>query len=515
MLAAIPDAIVAVSADGHIVYLNDKAVVQFGWGRSELLGQLIDVLVPAWAMEVDSQTRTGHLANPSSALTASIQLLARRYDGSEFPAEVSFSAADAGSDRWILASIRDVTKSRQYARDLESARAEAVLAEEAKDSFLSRMSHELRTPLNAVLGFAQLLAIDKLTSDQEESVQQIVRAGQHLLAMINKVLDISEVSRGAMFLAMEPVAVRELVDEAVGMIRPLADRRELRVSFELSPDTYVFADRLRLKEAVVNLLANAVKYNRVGGSIRIDGEVITEGSFRLSVRDSGIGIAAADLPRLFTPFERLEPTSDTEGSGLGLALTRMLIIAMNGEVGVTSEVGIGSSFWIDLPSSVAEPTSGIDGGTERPYARAVNTVLYVEDNPSNVTLVERIMTLRPTVRLIVATRGQLGIDLALEHRPNLVLLDLGLPDMPGDEVVRQLRADPRTTATPIVVISGDAMPHRARELLALGASSFVTKPYDMEQLLGIIDSATLVGTPDNNTEPTPDAGGESAPNSSA
>jgi len=515
MLAAVPDAIVAVDADGRIVYLNDQAELLFGWPRIDLLGRSIEVLVPDRFVAGHPALRVGYFADPATRpMAADLYLSARRYDGSEFPAEVSLSAANAGADRWVLAAVRNVTKSRQSERDLEAARLKAVLADGAKDRFLSRMSHELRTPLNAMLGFAQLLAMDELSSDQAESVKQIVGAGQHLLGLIDEVLDISEMSQGAMRLSMEPVAVREVVDEAVRMIRPLADHRNLDVSHALSSDTYLFADRLRLKQALTNLLANAVKYNRIGGTIQIKGESIADGRFRLTVTDSGIGIAAPDLDRLFRPFERLSTTSDIEGSGLGLALTKLLVTAMNGEIGVTSNVGMGSSFWIELPVSSARPISEIDIALEPTVPTPVlsaKTVLYVEDNQSNVTLIERVMTRRPGVRLMVAMQARLGIELAFEHRPALILLDLGLPDIPGEEVLRQLKADERTAATTIVVISGDAMPHRKQEMIALGASIYLTKPFDLRQLLGIIDNTTALVPPDQYDEPTPDTRGRIGP----
>ena len=507
MLAAVPDAIVAVDSVGRIVYLNDQAELQFGWPRTELLGKSIEVLVPDRFAADHPAVRLGYFADPSTRpMAAGIRVSARRHDGSEFPVEISLSTTEAGPDRWVLAAIRDVTKSRQTERDLEAARVKAVLADGAKDKFLSRMSHELRTPLNAVLGFAQLLAMDEMSSDQEGSVKQIVGAGQQLLALIDEVLDISEMSQGAMRLSMEAVAVREVVEEAVQMIRPLADRRDLRLSNTVSSSTYLFADRLRLKEALMNLLANAVNYNRTGGWVHIEGEIVASGRFRLTVADSGIGIAAIDLDRLFTPFERLSATSDIEGSGLGLALTKLLVLAMNAEIGVTSDVGIGSSFWIELPVSSAHPTGEIANLPE-PIAPTpvpvVKTVLYVEDNPSNITLLERMLAHLPGLRLMVAVRGKLGIDLAFEHRPDLILLDLGLPDMDGEEVLRQLKADQRTAETPVVVISGDAMPHRRQEMLALGASIFITKPFDKRQLLGIIDDETTTSIPHNYNESTP------------
>jgi PAS domain S-box-containing protein len=497
MLASVPDAIIAVDSDGMIVYVNDQGESLFGWSRVDLLGRSVDVLVPDRFVAQHPAVRNGYFAQPTTRpMAAGLQLSARRRDGSEFPAEIRLSASDAGPERWVLAAVRDVTKSRQSERDLDAARLEAVQANAAKDEFLSRISHELRTPLNAILGFGQLLALDDLAAGQVECVSQILRAGSHLLGLVDEVLDISQVAQGALRLSLEPVSLRHVVDEVIGMIRPLADRREIRVNHPLTSDVILIADRQRIKQVLTNLVANAVKYNRHGGSVHIDSAILAQERCRLTVTDTGPGIADTDLEALFTPFQRLPSApADVEGSGLGLALAKRLIEAMHGEIGVISHVGFGSSFWIELPGLAAPPTPAEDAPpspTQQvvPPDQTYKTVLYIEDNPSNTHLLERAFTRRPDVRLIVAMEGRAGLELAFEHRPDLILLDLGLPDITGEEVLRRLRADPRTSATAIIVISADAMPHRPAELLVLGATGYITKPFDIDRLLSLVDNPT-------------------------
>jgi CheY-like chemotaxis protein len=279
------------------------------------------------------------------------------------------------------------------------------------------------------------------------------------------------------------------------MITPLAGRRGIHILVD-APETFVRADRQRFKQVVVNLLSNAVKYNRDGGEVRINGEQRDTGRFRLTVSDTGIGIANTDLDRLFQPFERLSADqSHVEGTGLGLALTKQLISAMDGEIGVSSRVGEGSSFWVELsttdrPSDDRRKAPRIErtplASTER------KTILYVEDNLSNVRLLERIVDRLPNVDLMVAIQGRLAMGMAVEHQPDLIFLDLHLPDIFGEDVLRDLRADPRTADIPIVITSADATKDRPKQLLAQGATDYLTKPFDLDRLFGLIND---IGAP--------------------
>lgn len=381
-------------------------------------------------------------------------------------------------------------------QDLHDANARLRAASDAKNDFLSRMSHELRTPLNAILGFAQLLEMEPLDVRQLDFASQIAYAGRHLLGLIDEVLDITQIESGQLRLSLEPVHVQDAIDAAVRMVQPLADARSVRVSDHLSAvgDQHVRADFQRLQQVFVNLLANAVKYNREGGDVRLSFDEVTPGRARIIVADTGIGIAHADLSLLFAPFERLgADCTDVEGSGLGLAVTKHLVEAMGGTIDVESRLGQGTSFSVELPLCASSRVP-VDDKRRSPIVTAERsaarrTVLYVEDNLSNVRLVEEILRDRQEVSLLIATSGARAIQLARERLPHVVLLDLHLPDMSGEDVLRELRLDPRTASTCVVVLSADATPANARRLIAAGATEYMTKPFDISTLLRVISQA--------------------------
>jgi signal transduction histidine kinase/ActR/RegA family two-component response regulator len=399
------------------------------------------------------------------------------------------------------------------AEQLEVARHDAEAADVAKSEFLSRMSHELRTPLNAILGFGQLLELDELSPQQRDATQHIMKAGRHLLELINEILDISRIESGELKVSLEPVSVPELLGEAMSMIAPLAAARSVTLGQDGSCDEHdhVRADRQRLKQVMLNLLANAVKYNRPGGDVRVRCVEIEGAILSISVVDSGIGIAEHDIDRLFRPFERLHhDDAAIEGTGLGLALTKRLVEAMEGEIHVASQIGRGSVFSVMLPIAEAPADDGVlselrPADATEP-AGSPRTILYVEDNASNVKLIETVLVRRPEVTLMVAVQGGLGLDLAIEHRPSLVLLDLDLPDMPGDQVLRRLRADPRGRDLRVVVVSADATPRQIERLMALGADGYLSKPFDVAELLAAIDESST-----HLADATWDAEGQTVP----
>lgn len=423
-----------------------------------------------------------------------------------------------GRPEYLLGIGYDVSEQHQAVVAVDVARQVADAANTAKTEFLSRMSHELRTPLNAVIGFGQLLQLDGLSADQRSSVDHIVSAGRHLLEMINEVFDLSRVERGELRMSIEPVSVSEVVGEAVGMMGPLAAARDVRIVVDLSPfeDTYVRADRQRFKQTLVNLLSNAVKYNREGGEVRISCQPMADNELRTTVTDTGIGIAEHDLARLFVPFERLGATkTDVEGTGLGLALTKRMVEAMAGAIGLTSTFGVGTSVWVDLPlvdapsPSVHEPSVSPLVGVAPPLPLGPRTLLYIEDNVANVKLLERLVANRPEITMLVAMQGRLGLELARQHQPSLILLDLHLPDMAGDEVLLRLRSDESTRSIPVFVLSADASPGQVDRLFSAGATGYLTKPLDVPHLLDVIDTnGALVreeSTSQSSEHPTLDA----------
>jgi len=438
----------------------------------------------------------------------------------------------AGHVTGTVTVSRDVTERIRMEQSLRRASVEAERSSEAKSEFLSRMSHELRTPLNAILGFAQLLELDELPEEQASSVDQIQIAGRHLLALINEVLDISRIEAGRLSLSAEPVVVSDVLDEVTTLLVPVAEAAGVQLSVRSEPARAlrVRADRKRLLQILLNLGSNAVKYNHRGGSAAFRTVASADGRVRFEVRDTGPGIPREQQNQLFVPFSRLgAERSAVEGTGVGLALSKQLVELMGGTIGVESTPGHGSAFWIELwasdrhagrpeegpktatplapgaaasaghngsgraPAGGAPPrprpgperqAPGADGG---PRADQDIVVLQIEDNPSNASLVEQILSRREHVRLVSAREARSGLALARQHRPDLVLLDLHLPDLSGDELLYRLKAVPELADTKVVVVSADATPDRIRAMLDLGVEGYLTKPVDVDALLRLVD----------------------------
>jgi len=444
---------------------------------------------------------------------------------------------------------RDVTARVHLEQSLRRATVEAERASAAKSEFLSRMSHELRTPLNAILGFAQLLELDDLPPAQASSVDQIDRAGRHLLSLINEVLDISRIEAGHLVLSTESVEVDDVLDEVTTLLSPVAESGGIALSVDVdgARSMRVGADRQRLLQVLLNLGSNALKYNNRGGAVAFRTGPGAAGTVRFEVHDTGPGIPADQRGELFVPFSRLgAERSAVEGTGVGLALSKQLVEAMGGCIGVDSTPGRGSTFWVELgtvdplgddapvtprhrappdppgtawaagaPTTGATPTptarrapspAGAAPDASRDVAAAAHrdhaampgaagsgavapgvVVLQIEDNPSNASLVQQILAKRPAVRLVSAAEGRAGLQLACQHRPDLVLLDLHLPDLSGDELLHRLKAVPELADTKVVVVSADATPGRISRMLDLGVEGYLTKPVDVEALLRLVD----------------------------
>ena len=405
-----------------------------------------------------------------------------------------------GDPPLVAVVVADITAQKDAQLAEVSARAEAVRANAAKTEFLSRMSHELRTPLNAILGFAQLLELDELSEDQRESVHHIIRGGEHLLNLINEVLDISRIDSGHMALSSERVLVSDVMDEVVGLVTPLLAARNLTV---LTPAGNVYrkhvqADRQRFKQVLLNFMSNAIKYNRNGGEIKLTGGMRPNEEFAITVSDTGIGIGSEEIKRLFTPFDRLgQEASAEEGTGVGLALTQRLTHMMGGRIEVESSLGVGSSFTVLLPLAETVGSSPDERHVRGADTTSVNvtppsrssqlTVVYIEDNLANLRLMERIAARRQGLTLIHAMQGRLGLDLVSSSRPGLIFLDLHLPDMSGEEILRRLKAEITTRDIPTVVVSADASPGQIRRVMEMGASGYLTKPFNIGELMAWFD----------------------------
>ena len=396
---------------------------------------------------------------------------------------------------------------RQTRDEAEKAREEAERANAAKSVFLSRMSHELRTPLNAILGFGQLLELSHLNEQDGQSVEQILKGGRHLLTLVDEVLDLARVEAGELALKLSAVSLDQLAHECVGLVGRLAQVRGITCTVKVGPacPAPVWADPQRLRQVLLNLLSNAIKYNHEGGRVSLSCEPVPDGRLRLNVTDSGPGISAEELARLFVPFERLgQEYGEIEGAGLGLVVSRRLAEAMGGCVGAVSQVGEGSTFWVELPLAAQDaPARTASGGPTAPPASGSKasppaTLLYIEDNPSNLQVMKAVVErLRPHWHFLSARDGVGGLNLARKHPPDLLLLDLQLPGMSGDQVLTELRTAPRTRHLPVLLLSADATPHSRDRLLALGANAYLPKPFDVAELLKKLDAMLLAARRQN------------------
>ncbi len=498
VLVGMNDGVIVADPHGNFLHFNPAAERILGKGAQDVpIGQWSEVygLYPDGS---DTPIASGDLP------------LARAIQGDSIDhEEIRVKRARLGDEVWIEVSgqplldaesarcggvvvFRDVTERRKLLEEFARAREQAEQANGAKSEFLSRMSHELRTPMNSILGFGQLLQMENLTEDQQDSVKQIVMAGSHLLKLINEVLDISRIDSGTLTISREAVDVLEVVREVASLLSPLAQMKGVAVVVPngTKGDVFAMADQQRLLQVLLNLLSNAIKYNVNGGRVEVEIEPKEE-SWRIRVQDTGIGISPEKEALIFTPFERLgaEQTS-VEGTGLGLALSKRLMEAMGGRIGI-EPCATGTCFYIELPMArcplqAIEGTAPLEALSSGPAPNFRRTVLLIEDNPSNVRLVEKILQGRAEYRLLVARDGRVGIDLAHEHEPDLILLDLNLPDIGGQEVLRHLKGDPKLARIPVAVVSADATPSQVERLLASGAAAYMTKPIDVRGFLSLL-----------------------------
>jgi PAS domain S-box-containing protein len=493
------DLIQTLDAQGNIVYTGPSVERLLGYAPEEITGKgANDFIHPDDRASVVDRIAEA-LTNPGKIIHLEYRVLHKDGRWRWFEAMGRTLAPDTAA-HGMVANARDITERkrteeavRRATEEAERAREAAERANRAKSEFLSRMSHELRTPMNSILGFAQLLDRAQLAPEHKKGVSHILKAGRHLLQLINEVLEIARIEAGRHSLSLEPVRVGTVLKEAVALVRPLAAQWRVQLDDEPWPGCAVFvqADRQRLTQVLLNLLGNAIKYNRAGGRVRVSCETMSAGERQrlvVRVQDTGRGIAPDKADQLFTPFARLgAEQSEVEGTGLGLALSQRLTEAMGGSLTLESTGVEGSVFRLELQVT-ADPLQRLEENEDTsasldgvPHAPA--TLLYIEDNLANLSLVETILLSRPHWRTMPALQGQIGVELAREHTPDLILLDLHLPDISGEEVLRRLRAEPRTATIPVVVITADATRTTVERLRTAGADAYLTKPLDIDEFL--------------------------------
>ena len=506
MVESVTDySIVMLDTEGRIVSWNSGAQRIKGYSAEEIIGQHFSRFYPHEDIRCGKPQRNLDIASATGR--SEDEGWRVRKDGSMFWVNVILTAI-RGPDRNLRGYAkltRDLTERNCLDQILLDKNAELVaatlLAEKAnlaKSNFLSSMSHELRTPLNAILGFTQLLEVGPPppTAKQIVRLRQILKAGWYLLELINEILDLALIESGKLSLSREPISLIEVMFECQTMIEPLARQHDIKLNFVPFDNTwYAFADRTRLKQVLINLLSNAIKYNREHGKVEVSCIVTSSDCIRISIKDKGAGLPPEKLAQLFQPFNRLgQENGAVEGTGIGLVVTKQLVELMGGTIGVESIVGVGSEFWIEL---IRDDTSQLtirnalsaDHTYHVPENVALRTLLYVEDNPANLMLVEQIIEGQSHIRMLSACDGKSGIESALAHLPDVILMDINLPGITGLQAMKILRENLLTVHIPIIALSANAMPHDIEKGLKEGFFRYLTKPIKINEFMAALDEA--------------------------
>ena len=499
------DALMTTDPSGIITDVNQQMVALTGCARDELIGTAFkNYFTDPVRADAGIKRALSEKKVSDYELTAS-----HRHDGETV---VSYNAATFydrdGKLQGVFAAARDITERKRLDQvlldkntELENAKIVAEKANLAKSDFLSSMSHELRSPLNAILGFAQLLesGTPLPTPGQKASIDQILQGGWYLLELINEILDLALIESGKLSLSLEPMSLSDVLLDCQAMIEPQAQKSGIHMSFpQFDSLSFVSADRTRVKQVLINLLSNSIKYNRAGGAVEVTCSANAAQRIRISVQDTGEGLSPEKLAQLFQPFNRLgQGASVEEGTGIGLVVSKRLVELMGGEIGAVSTVGVGSVFWIELNLAAAPQLAA---ATDEPLVllqarvqqgAALRTLLYVEDNRANMQLVEQLIARRPDMRLLSAGDGTRGIALARIHLPEVILMDINLPGISGIQALKILREDPATAHIPVLAISANAMPHDIQKGLEAGFFRYLTKPIKVNEFMEALDRALV------------------------
>jgi PAS domain S-box-containing protein len=485
---ALPGIFYLISAENRFLRFNQNLMEISGYSAQE-----IDAMSPLDFFQAQDHARiAGAIQDTFQIGQAFVEADLVTKSRARIPFYFQGAKVEIEGQPCLIGTGTDISELKQYQAALIAAKEAAESASQAKSTFLSSMSHELRTPMNAIIGFAQLAETDDtLSLDQRDNIEEILKAGQHLLELINQVLDLAKIESGGLNLRIEAVPCTTLFKECLSLMQAIADQRGIHLSGQTKAYLAVRADRMRLKQALINLLSNAVKYNHAQGEVRLEAKPVSDSRLRLSVADTGPGIPAAQLAKLFQPFQRLGAEhSPVEGTGIGLSISKHLIEAMGGSIGVESTSGVGSAFWIELPFERCTPEAQNEASVFRGAQQALDTqhsVLYIEDNPVNIKLVANVLGRRPQLKLLSAHDAILGLDMAAAQHPQLILLDINLPGLDGYAALAQLQAQDWGRNIPVVALSANALPDDIARGKAAGFADYLTKPLDVHLFLDTID----------------------------
>lgn len=497
ILETAADAIITISEDREIQSFNSAAEKMFGYKAKDVLDKNVNVLMPdPYKTQHDTYVNNYLNGGPAKVIGKGSEVVGLRKNGDIFPMELAVSEVQVDEVRLFTGIVRDLTEIKQVENQLRQSRDEAQQANRIKSDFLSSMSHELRTPLNSILGFTQILEIDRdaLNDDQINTIKEIASSGHHLLSLINDVLDLSKIESGHTTIVMQNISLIETIKECVDALLSSSQKKDISINVTSESDVRVLADNVRLRQVLLNLISNAIKYNKKHGNIDISVENNNKGNTRVSISDNGAGLSQDDVDHLFTPFERLSAScSNIEGTGIGLVISKRLLELMNGIIGVESTVGKGSVFWFELESAAPLESDVIQDASDEnrfPHDKTEElfkkNILYIEDNVKNLMLVKKWVKKATNYNLITTTHPLDGLSLAETYEPELILLDINLPEIDGYEVLKRLRQNEKLKHIPVVAVTARAMYEDIAEGMTAGFNGYVTKPIDLVNLADVI-----------------------------